>query len=405
MMDLLNNIFKYVSGLMPQEKREEFFNNIASSERARRNFKDIFNFKVERNMLRASISRRELDESLKKLHLKLSIGHNSNPAGRRYVPTLAVVSILFILTVSIISLRSHIQQVEQAKTMEYLATVEIPDMPNDVNLTLSSGEKIHLGNERQELDKSDVKIVAEGNSVKVSNGGTLGREAVERTLSDSMTSETVGKKLNCLEVNSKEDFLLLLEDGSKVWMRQNSKISFPDRFSGSSRVIEFEGEGYFSIAPDEKMPFIVKTKDIQAKVLGTEFNLKSERDGDIVKVNMISGKLSVENGEENDILLVKNHQLILDTSTDKHSLAIVDNFKYQAWKEGYFYFENEILKNILPVLENMYEIDIVLKTDKYDDELFNGKMKRSNGLDKIMSALEESFDFKFHMEDEILYFY
>ena len=69
MMDLLNNIFKYVSGLMPQEKREEFFNNIASSERARRNFKDIFNFKVERNMLRASISRRELDESLKKLHL------------------------------------------------------------------------------------------------------------------------------------------------------------------------------------------------------------------------------------------------------------------------------------------------------------------------------------------------
>ena len=171
--------------------------------------------------------------------------------------------------------------------MEYLATVEIPDMPNDVNLTLSSGEKIHLGNERQELDKSDVKIVAEGNSVKVSNSGTLGREAVERTLSDSMTSETVGEKLNCLEVNSKEDFLLLLEDGSKVWMRQNSKISFPDRFSGSSRVIEFEGEGYFSIAPNESMPFIIKTKDVQAKVLGTEFNLKSERDGDIVKVKKI----------------------------------------------------------------------------------------------------------------------
>ena len=46
-----------------------------------------------------------------------------------------------------------------------------------------------------------------------------------------------------------------------------------------------------------------------------------------------------------------------------------------------------------------------LSVDKYDDELFNGKMKRSNGLDKIISALEASFDFKFHMEDEILYIY
>ncbi len=402
MMDLLNNIFKYISGRMPQEEREDFFNNIESSERARKNFKNIFNFKVERNILRASISRRELDESLKKLHLKLSIGHNGNPAGRRYVPALAVVSILFILTVSIISLRSHIQQVEQAKTMEYLATVEIPNVRNDVNLTLSSGKKIQLGAEKRELDKENLKIVANENSVEVSNN-ILSGEKINRT--DHADDNIAEVKLNYLEVNSKEDFLLLLEDGSKIWLRQRSKIGFPDKFSGPARVIEFEGEGYFSIAPNESMPFIIKTKDVQAKVLGTEFNLKSENTADIVEVSMVSGKLSVKNGENSDILLTKNYQLVLDTSTDEHRVNIIDSFKYQAWRDGYFYFENETLKNILVVLEDMYEIDIVLKTDKYDDDLFNGKMKRSNGLDKIMSALEESFDFKFHMEDEILYIY
>ncbi len=402
MMDLLNNIFKYISGRMPQEEREDFFNNIESSERARKNFKDIFNFKVERNILRASISRRELDESLKKLHLKLSIGHNGNPAGRRYVPALAVVSILFILTVSIISLRSHIQQVEQAKTMEYLATVEIPNVRNDVNLTLSSGQKIQLGAEKRELDKENLKIVANENSVEVSNNILSGEKINRKDHADDNIAEV---KLNYLEVNSKEDFLLLLEDGSKIWLRQRSKIGFPDKFSGSARVIEFEGEGYFSIAPNESMPFITKTKDVQAKVLGTEFNLKSENTSDIVEVSMVSGKLSVKNGENSDILLTKNYQLVLDTSTDEHRVNIIDSFKYQAWRDGYFYFENETLKNILVVLEDMYEIDIVLKTDKYDDELFNGKMKRSNGLDKIISALEASFDFKFHMEDEILYIY
>lgn len=401
-MDLLNNIFKYISGRMPQEEREDFFNNIESSERARKNFKDIFNFKVERNILRASISRRELDESLKKLHLKLSIGHNGNPAGRRYVPALAVVSILFILTVSIISLRSHIQQVEQAKTMEYLATVEIPNVRNDVNLTLSSGQKIQLGAEKRELDKENLKIVANENSVEVSNN-ILSGEKINRT--DHADDNIAEVKLNYLEVNSKEDFLLLLEDGSKIWLRQRSKIGFPDKFSGPARVIEFEGEGYFSIAPNESMPFIIKTKDVQAKVLGTEFNLKSENTADIVEVSMVSGKLSVKNGKNSDILLTKNYQLVLDTSTDEHSVNIIDSFKYQAWRDGYFYFENETLKNILPVLENMYEIEIVLKSDKYDGELFNGKMKRSNGLDKIISALEASFDFKFHMEDEILYIY
>ena len=46
MMDLLNNIFKYISGRMPQEEREDFFNIIYFLVWLRKDFKNIFNFKL-----------------------------------------------------------------------------------------------------------------------------------------------------------------------------------------------------------------------------------------------------------------------------------------------------------------------------------------------------------------------
>jgi len=394
-MSLIKNIFDYLEGKISDDKKTEFFSNINNSDENKKIFRNVLNFKAERNIHRARISQKELNEKWNELYEKLDLDK------KRYTPAYvrvrrlsiicsAAVAILF----SVIYVADYIQEERQIKTMEYLATVEIKDESKDVDLVLSTGERIVLSEAKTELDKSDVKIVADKKSVSVAS--------VQNAKEEVIIAEN---QLNWLSVNTKEDFLLSLEDGSRIWMRHNSKVGFPNKFSEDGRVIEFEGEGYFDIASDSLRPFIIKTKGVKAKVLGTEFNLKAQSANPIVEVSMISGKLAVENANSKDIILTKNLQLVLDTDSDSYNVSMADNFRYKAWRDGYFFFENDNLKDIIKLLSYMYEVEMVLESNKYDNAQFNGKMKRSNGLDKIISALKQSYDFKFYMEDGVLYIY
>ena len=403
-MGLIKDIFDYLDNKMSEGGKSELFSRINSSEENRKKFYDVLNFKIERRMHKARVSRKELEDRRRELYARIiasgnCIGEEKSPfvLGRIWKYSIGLVAVASIVF-SVMFFSQHAQQTKQNEAMEYLASVEIQKESSDVNLVLSTGERIALSESKSQVDKSDMKIVADKKSVTVSN--LIDDKALPES---EPTKQSTEKKLNYLSVNTREDFLLSLEDGSRIWLRHNSKVGFPDKFSSDNRTIEFEGEGYFDIASDSLRPFIIKTKDVQAKVLGTEFNLKSSNSESSVEISMISGKLAVENDHCKDIVLTKDLHLVLEV--DSYKITETDNFKFRAWRDGYFFFENDRLDDIVKTLSYMYEIEIVLENGKYNDELFNGKMKRSNGLDKIIRALKESYNFKFRIDEGILYIY
>lgn len=58
-----------------------------------------------------------------------------------------------------------------------------------------------------------------------------------------------------------------------------------------------KGEGYFSVAHDEKHPFIVVSSDIYTKVYGTEFNVRSYGEEDVHVTIGTGPGCREENGE------------------------------------------------------------------------------------------------------------
>ena len=66
-----------------------------------------------------------------------------------------------------------------------------------------------------------------------------------------------------------------LPDGSKVWLNGNSKITYSGDLTGKTREVFLSGEAYFDIAKDKTRPFIIHTRTINLKVLGTAFNVRS----------------------------------------------------------------------------------------------------------------------------------
>lgn len=75
--------------------------------------------------------------------------------------------------------------------------------------------------------------------------------------------------MNMVEVPNGQRVSLTLSDGTKVWLNSHSKFTYPARFSSKNRDVELEGEGFFEVAHNEKVPFVVHADLLQVKVLGT----------------------------------------------------------------------------------------------------------------------------------------
>lgn len=172
-----------------------------------------------------------------------------------------------------------------------------------------------------------------------------------------------------LTVPRGESFKVVLCDGTEVWLNANSNFVYPTAFVGNERVVTLEGEAYFKVAKDAKRPFIVKTPNIQTRVLGTEFNIRSYTSDD-THVVLINGKVEVSNAQGGAYTRLYPGEDAHLQSDGNFFLTEVDLDAYVYWKDGYFYFDDMTLKDIMQNLGRWYNVNIEFR----NKEAMNYKM-------------------------------
>lgn len=85
---------------------------------------------------------------------------------------------------------------------------------------------------------------------------------------------------------------IILPDSSEVWLNADSYIKFPESFRKGLRIVAVNGEAFFKITRDESSPFIVRSQQLEVRVLGTEFNFNNYTP-DNTQVALVSGKVEV----------------------------------------------------------------------------------------------------------------
>lgn len=84
---------------------------------------------------------------------------------------------------------------------------------------------------------------------------------------------------------------VILPDGSIIWLKENSVLTYPEKFNGDTRAITFTGEALFEIVKDASHPFVITSNDYVTKVLGTSFNLKT--DSLNIEVTVLTGRVAL----------------------------------------------------------------------------------------------------------------
>jgi ferric-dicitrate binding protein FerR (iron transport regulator) len=152
-----------------------------------------------------------------------------------------------------------------------------------------------------------------------------------------------------------------LEDGTKIWLNADSRLTYPKSFSGeATREIQLEGEAYFDVAENKQKPFIVHTSDIRIKVLGTSFNVKSYGKDRTIETTLIKGKVTIESSTDSKKLtLLPNQQAVFEKESKKLFLEHKDKaIDYTSWRDGQLVFDDRPLADIVNELERWFNVTI-----------------------------------------------
>jgi len=191
---------------------------------------------------------------------------------------------------------------------------------------------------------------------------------------------------------------LTLPDGTKVWLNAGSRLSYPSFFTKERKVF-LSGEGFFDVAKNETSPFIVSTRTIDVKAVGTRFNVFSYPNDDYASVYLQEGKVKAyfPSEEEKGIMLLPEQYLV--QKDGRLELSVMDSDEL-LWREGIYTFKRQKLGNIIKKLELYYDIEIVASNPEILDYEYVGKFRQQDGVMEILRVIQRIHGFKIRKHEE-----
>lgn len=183
---------------------------------------------------------------------------------------------------------------------------------------------------------------------------------------------------------------ILLPDSSDIWLNSGTEVKYPKKFKRNQRIVFLNGEAYFSVKNNIQKPFVVQTKQIAVKVLGTKFNVKAYSRDENTETTLTSGKVEVSYKANTIAILNPNEQLILNNRTAGTNVRKVTTEESIAWMQGKLIFNNASLKEILQTLERKFNVNFLIEDSAvFSKKRCTVKFLKNESLDDILTILNE----------------
>lgn len=247
-----------------------------------------------------------------------------------------------------------------------------------------------------------VKIEKSGNqAIDESGGVTIYKESNHLDYSRSKEGEDSVLVYNEMYTLNGMEYMMILADGTQVFLNAESKLRYPVRFRGD-RVVEFEGEGYFCVAKDSLHPFIVKTKGMEVKVLGTEFNLRAYHEENSFQTTLVKGSVQVKSGD-NQYKIKPGEQAVYERTSGLLSTREVDVSLYTAWHHAEIKFKDTQMEEVANNLARWYGVTFKFLDEESKRVELGGCINRYEDIAPILDMLRRTELINVVLEDSIVY--
>lgn len=212
---------------------------------------------------------------------------------------------------------------------------------------------------------------------------------------------------NEVNVSLGEKKTVTLCDGTVLHLNSGSRLTYPAEFSGECRVVFMDGEAFLDVAKDSAHPFIVRSHDIDVKVLGTSFNFRNysqERHAEL---------LLLEGSVEADVATLSDSKTLRLAPGDKmrynrqNGNIDLDRFSPEHYKTFYqdnslHYFDIE-MADIASDLSRRFNVKIVVEDRKLASRRYFSIFTNNESLDEILTVMNSDGKMRIRRRGDIIY--
>ena len=208
----------------------------------------------------------------------------------------------------------------------------------------------------------------------------LGRKSLKDEMTDIVAEAPLGSHLK-----------MTLPDGSRIQLNAGSSVRYSQGFGVVDRKISLSGECYFEVATNEAVPFIVSTRDLDVKVIGTKFNFRNYPNDLEAIVSLLEGKVELGNRlrqEESKRFLNPGQRVILDKHLGEMRIETKNVENAIQWTSGNLFFDEELLPDITKELERYYNVKIDIRGERLRTlRIFGNIIPREMTIGEVLETL------------------
>ncbi len=161
------------------------------------------------------------------------------------------------------------------------------------------------------------------------------------------------------ENSSAKILKVVLPDGSIVLLQPKTQLSY-NQSDRLYRQVNLKGEAFFDVKRDETRPFLIYSGKMTTTVLGTSFNVKAYPTMETFEVSVVTGKVSVKNETEKEIILLPKQQVVLATKTDEMQVNALPLDKTFYWELSSLQFDDTNMEDVVKSIEHNFNVKIEL---------------------------------------------
>jgi transmembrane sensor len=184
-------------------------------------------------------------------------------------------------------------------------------------------------------------------------------------------------------------YWVVLSDGSRVFLNAGSSLRYPTSFNGTERKVELQGEAYFEVAHNNKVPFKIVTDGQVVEDIGTSFNINAYGDDPVIKTTLIEGAVKISTTADN-LVLKPGQQAQVDNGAPGAAIKLIKHANLNevlAWKNGLFEFDNSTIKQVMNSTSRWYDFKVIYE-NKVPDIKISGRISRNVDFSGLIALLK-----------------
>ncbi len=172
---------------------------------------------------------------------------------------------------------------------------------------------------------------------------------------------------------------VILPDGSKVWLNENSLLSYNEDFE--IRIVQMEGEAFFDVEQLDEKPFVIHSGGARATVLGTTFNVRAYPNESKIEVTVETGKVALapmNDDEGQSVVLAAGNSGVFDKTEEKVEQEEATISNAASWKTHRLEYSRTPLDQVIQSLERHFEVSFEIP----NENIFSGNCEFNATFDQ-----------------------